>query len=129
MWTITCADNGHTMTREGDCATCNPAHAATRDEILATRTGSLADYSATSDALAYYAVLGPVPGSTDAVYATGRRHENIVLITRTGRVHVKNRGAQVRVRITFATDTGDAAGTLAFDGEHIGGVAPAVLFG
>jgi hypothetical protein len=110
----------------------NHPHLATRDEILASRTGSLADYSATSDALAYYAVLGPVPGNPDAVYATGRRHENLVMVTRTGTMHVRNRGAQVRVRILFATDTGDAAGTLAFggrDGEHAGGVAPSVLFG
>jgi hypothetical protein len=107
-------------------------HTATRDAILASRTGSLADYSATSDALGSYAVLGPVPGRPDAVYAIGRRHDNLVMVTRTGRVHVKHRGAQLRVRILFAHDAGDAAGTLAFgglDGDHTGGVAPAVLFG
>jgi hypothetical protein len=103
-------------------------HTATRDEILATRTGSLADYSVTSDALASYAVLGPVPGDGTSVYAIGRAHQNLVLVTRTGTVAVRNRGAQVRVRISFAIDTGDAAGTLAFDGTRTGGVAPRVLF-
>lgn len=111
-------------------------HLATRDAILAARTGSLADYSATSDAVASYAVLGPVPGRADAVYAVGRRFSNLVLVTRTGTADVRGRGAQVRVRISFGQDTGDAAGTLAFDvpageprGGHIGGVAPRVLFG
>jgi hypothetical protein len=107
-----------------------PHHSATRDEILATRTGSLADYSATSDALGYYAVLGPVPGDPDSVYATGRRGNNLVMVTRTGTVHVRNRGAQLRVRIQFARDLGDAAGTLGFWAcDSVGGVAPAVLFG
>ena len=104
-------------------------HLATRDEILATRTGSLSSYSASSDTDASYAVLGPVPGDPDRVYAIGRRHDNLVLVTRTGSANVRGRGAQVRVRITFARDTNDAAGTLAFDADHIGGVAPRVLFG
>jgi hypothetical protein len=106
-------------------------HTATRDAVLATRTGSLADYSATSDTGASYAVLGPVPEDGTSVYAVGRRHGNIVLVTRTGAVAVRGKGAQVRVRIMFARDTGDADGTLSFDAygsEHIGGVAPRVLF-
>jgi hypothetical protein len=104
------------------------AHTATRDAILATRTGSLADYAVTGDNAAIYRVLGPVPGSPDATYGVGR-FGNLCLVTRTGTADVRGRGAQVRVRIAFAQDTGDAAGTLAFDGEHIGGVAPRVLFG
>lgn len=118
-------------------------HLATRDEILATRTGSLDYYSATSDRAASYMVLGPVPGRDDAFYAVGRRHDNLVLVTRTGTANVRGKGAQVRTRISFAQDTNDAAGTLAFDtpasiaslmgydgnGGHVGGVAPRVLFG
>ncbi len=103
-------------------------HTATRDAILATRTGSLADYSVTSDALASYAVLGPVPGDGDSVYVVGRRHNNLAMVTRTGTTPVRNRGAQVRVQIRFARDTGDAIGTLAFDLGRVGGVAPRVLF-
>lgn len=102
---------------------------ATRDAILATRTGSLADYSATSDTVASYAVLGPVPGHADSVFVVGRRLGNLAMVTRTGTVPVRGRGDQVRVRIVFPTDTGDAAGTLAFTGlDSIGGVAPRVLF-
>lgn len=107
------------------------AHTATRDEVLATRTGSLAGYTATSDARAPYRVLGPVPGNGDAVYAQSLRHGNLVMVTRTGTVHVPGRGEQVRVRIAFALDTGDAAGTLAFltaPAHTTGGVAPRVLF-
>jgi hypothetical protein len=105
------------------------AHRVTRDALLATRTGSLANYSATSDALASYAIIGPVPGDADSVYAIGRRHQNLAMVTRTGTVNVRGRGAQVRVRIRFAFDTGDLAGTLGFVTEGTGGVAPRVLFG
>lgn len=106
------------------------AHSATRDEVLATRTGSLATYCATSDTHATYWVLGPVPGNGDAVYAYGNRHQNLVMVTRTGTALVKGKGPQVRVRIDFAVDNGDANGTLAFGtrGQYIGGVAPKVLF-
>lgn len=103
-------------------------YTATRDAILATRTGSLADYSATSEIGASYAVLGPVPGDPGSVYAYGRRFDNLVMVTRTGTALVRGRGDQVRVRIMFAIDTGDAAGTLAFDGGYASGVAPRVLF-
>jgi hypothetical protein len=108
-------------------------HRATRDEVLASRTGSLADYSVTSDTGASYAVLGPVPGDPNRVYAQGRRHNNLALVTRTGAVLVRG---QVRVRIDFATDTGSLAGTLSFGPDasaenagHTGGLAPRVLFG
>lgn len=105
------------------------AHTATRDEVFVARTGSLASYSATSDVVgASYAVIGPVPGDGDRVYAIGRRLGNLVLVTRTGVTLARGKGPQVRVRISFARDTGDAAGTLSFDAGHIGGVAPRVLF-
>ena len=107
-----------------------PHLTAIRDEILATRTGSLSSYSATSDALGYYSVIGPVPGDTDSVYAVGTRGNNLVMVTRTGTVPVRNRGDQLRVRIMFARDLGDAAGTLGFRADDsVGGVAPRVLFG
>lgn len=109
------------------------AHRATRDEILATRTGSLSSYSVSSDTDVSYAVLGPVPGDPDRVYAIGRAGTPssglVLLVTRTGSVPVRGRGAQVRVRIEFPDDTNDLAGTLAFGARHIGGVAPRVLFG
>jgi hypothetical protein len=106
---------------------------ATRDEILATRTGSLATYWTTADNGVQWATLGPVPGDPDRFYArgiAGKPSEGLVLlVTRTGDVDVRGRGAQVRVRIDFPRDTGDAGGTLAFDADHIGGVAPRVLLG
>jgi hypothetical protein len=108
-------------------------HTATRDAILATRTASLAHYSPTNDnGVACYAVLGPVPGRDDAVYVIGRDGAPsaglVVLVTRTGRVPVRGRGDQVRVRFDYPRDTNDAAGTLAFDSSSVGGVAPRVLF-
>lgn len=102
---------------------------ATRDAVLASRTGSLAGYSVTSDPGASYAVLGPVAGDPDRVWLQGRRHGNLAVATRTGTADVRGRGPQVRVWIAFAWDTGDAAGTLAFDRVGTGGVAPRVLFG
>jgi hypothetical protein len=105
------------------------AHTVTVDAIRASQTGSLRGYSATSDTDATYAVIGPVPGDADRVYVRGHRHGNLALVTRTGRADVRGRGRQVRVRIAFARDTGDVAGTLAFDAGEIGGVAPRVLFG
>ena len=108
-------------------------HTATRDAVLATRTGSLASYWTTSDRGVQYATLGPVPGDPNRFYArgiNGTPSEGLVLlVTRTGMADVRGKGAQVRVRIDFPRDTNDAAGTLAFDADHIGGVAPRVLFG
>lgn len=101
-------------------------HTATRDAILATRTGSLSGYWVTSNPGAAYAVLGPA--GPDAVYAMSPRTGNIVHVVRTGVVDVRGKGRQVRVRVEFPTDTGDAAGTLAFDGGHTGGIAPRVVF-
>src|SRR3954468_2141679 len=104
---------------------------ATRDAGPAPRTGSLADYSATTDSGGSFAVLGPVPGDGDSVYVQGRRTNLLGMVTRTGTADVRGKGAQVRVRFRFATDTGDAAGTLSFgpaSTRHAGGVAPRVLF-
>jgi len=106
-------------------------HTATRADVLATRTGSLATYYVTTDAGIDYRVLGVVPGTPDRLYAIayGGASEGLVVhVTRTGRVPVRGRGDQVRVRVEYPRDTGDAAGTLAFDADHIGGVAPRVLF-
>lgn len=103
-------------------------HLATRDAVLDCSTAILNGYSATADLGHGYGVLGPVPGRDDAIYAIGRRHRNIVLVERTGVTLVRGKGPQVRVRITFARDTGDVAGTLAFDAGHTGGVAPRSLF-
>jgi hypothetical protein len=109
------------------------AHRATRDEVLATRTGSLASYWTTADNGVQWATLGPVPGDPDRFYARGIAGSAsaglVLLVTRTGSADVRGKGAQVRVRIDFPRDTGDAAGTLAFDADSIGGVAPRVLFG
>jgi hypothetical protein len=109
------------------------AHTATRDDVLATRTGSLASYDVLSDRGVYYAVLGPVPGDPDRVYARGYRGSAseglIVLVTRTGRADVPGRGPQVRVRIDFPRDPGGPGSDVVFDAGHIGGVAPRVLFG
>jgi hypothetical protein len=106
-------------------------HTATRDAVLATRTGSLASYGVTTDRGVFYRTLGPVPGHGDAAYAiadAGASAGLVVLVTRTGHVDVRGRGRQVRVRVDYPRDTGDAAGTLAFDAGHVGGVAPRVLF-
>ena len=50
-------------------------------------------------------------------------HGNLARVVRTGNATVSRWDSmgEVRARIDFATDTGDAAGTLSFgDGEHIG---------
>lgn len=104
---------------------------ATRDSVLDSHCIRLTNYVATSDntaSLSQYLVIGPVPGVRGAVFAKGLRHGNLVTVTRTGTSFVRGKGAQVRCRISFARDTGDAAGTLAFDADHIGGVAPAHVF-
>jgi hypothetical protein len=107
-------------------------HTATRDAVLATRTASLASYWPRTDRGVSYAVLGPVPGREDAIYVRGiggtPSEGLVVLVTRTGRVPVRGRTGCVRVRFDYPRDTNDAAGTLAFDAGHVGGVAPWVLF-
>lgn len=99
---------------------------ATRDEVFASRTGSLASYSVTSDAGVTYDVIGPA--GPDTLYAISPRTSLVVRVVRTGVTLVRGKGPQVRVRVEFPRDTGDAAGTLAFDAGKIGGVAPRVLF-
>lgn len=102
---------------------------ATRDEILSTGAGSLAGFGVTSDTDVTYAVIGAVPGDSDSVYARSLRTGQLIKATRTGNANVRGRGEQVRVRIAFAEDTGDAAGTLAFSqAGGIGGIAPRMLF-
>jgi hypothetical protein len=111
-------------------STLTAPHMATRDEVLASRTGSLGTYTVTSDYGVYYSVLGPVPGDAERLYALSNHTGLVVLVTRTGQRDVRGKGAQVRVRVDIARDTGDANGTLAFGGGiHVGGVAPRVLFG
>jgi hypothetical protein len=107
------------------------AHRATRDAVLATRTASLAGYTVTADSGARYGVLGPVPGDASSVYAVSPSTGMLVMVTRTGSVPVRGKGDQVRMRVAYAHDTGDAAGTLAFRplSRDSGGVAPRVLFG
>jgi hypothetical protein len=100
---------------------------ATRDEIYATRAAGLSTYRVTSDMLAGYSPIGVRDDSS--FWAISDNLKLLVLVTRTGTVPVRGKGDQVRVRINFPTDTGDAAGTLSFDGEYAGGVAPRVLFG
>jgi hypothetical protein len=99
---------------------------ATRDEILASRTSGLVSYRVTSDMLAGYTPIGVRDDRT--LWAISDTLQLLVLVTRTGEAMVRGKGDQVRVRIDFPRDTGDAAGTLAFGAEHIGGVAPRVLF-
>lgn len=85
---------------------------------------------ATSDGGNGYRVLGTVPGDPESVFAQSIRTDLIVMVTRTGTVNVRGRGAQVRARITPAVDTGDAAGTLSFDpADGFGAVCPRGVFG
>jgi len=94
---------------------------ATRDAVLDTADGRLA--WVTGDTGASWEFLGPADDVT--VYGRSRRTNLVVAVTRTGE-RVSN--GQVRVRIDFPRDTGDLAGTLAFDAGHIGGRAPRNLF-
>ncbi len=67
-----------------------------------------------------------VIATTEAgVIVRGYRTGTLARIVQTGQA-VKH--GQVRVRFEFATDLGDVAGTLAFDGTRCGGVAPLVAF-
>jgi hypothetical protein len=102
------------------------APVATRDDIFRTRAGSLSTYRVTSDMLAGYSPIGVRDDSS--LWAISDTLKVLVLVERTGSVPVRGKGDQVRVRISFAEDMGDEAGTLRFDREHIGGVAPRVLF-
>jgi len=103
---------------------------ATRDEILASRTGSLDTYRVTNDRGVSYRVLGPVAGDTDRVWAISDATGIVVLVTRSGKVNVPGKGEQVRARFAYPLDTGDAAGTLFYDlAGTVGGLAPRVLFG
>ena len=100
----------------------------TRDAVLATRNPDLDGFYVTSDTGAMYEVLG-MAGDGRSVFARSPRTGMLVMAVRTGSVNVPGRGAQVRVRVMFARDSGDAAGTLVFAPDlGIGGVAPRGLF-
>jgi hypothetical protein len=69
------------------------------------------------------AIYNVVTRVGDELFVAGP-HGNLARVTRTGNRTVSRMDytGEVRARIDFAEDTGDAAGTLAFgEGEHIGG--------
>jgi hypothetical protein len=76
------------------------------------------------DTILTYRVVSRDP-ATSTVFAESPRTGLLVAVTRTG---TKVTDGQVRVRIEYATDTGDAAGTLQFGPRRIRGRAPADLF-
>jgi hypothetical protein len=80
-------------------------------------------YVATNDQGAVYSVLGPTEAG---VIVRSLRVGALARIVQTGRV--VGRDGQVRARLEFAVDTGDAAGTLTFDGDSIGCRVPAAVF-
>ena len=101
---------------------------ATRDRILGSRTGEFDVVRVTSEQGTSYIVLGPA--APDAVWAIAPVTGILLRVQRTGTANVRGKGEQVRARFEFATDTGDAAGTLAFDRSFsVAGVAPRALFG
>lgn len=82
------------------------------------------DWTVMGENDAHYRVVARVGGE---VYARGARHNNLVRVVRTGRK--VSRDNLVRVRIEFARDLGDAAGTLCFgDADHASGRADFRLF-
>jgi hypothetical protein len=89
----------------------------TRDAIMDARIDACA--LVLGDNGAYYTVLANID---DALYVQGR-HGNLARVIRTGNSTVSRNDSmgEVRARIDFAEDIGDAAGTLSFGaGEHIG---------
>ena len=101
---------------------------ATRDEVLHSQARKFEGLRVTSYQGTSYRVLGAA--SASAVYVEAPVTRVLARVQRTGTVNVRGKGEQVRVRIEFATDTGDAAGTLAFDRSFsVKGVAPRALFG
>ena len=93
--------------------------AITRDEILGTCDPKVyGHYYFTGDSGVGYSMLSFSDGEG---YAISNVTGLVVRVLRTGQ---KPHGAQVRARIVFPVDTGDAAGTLVFDpkaNDHIGG--------
>lgn len=81
-------------------------------------------FYAASDSGASYQIVAEVEGE---LIVEGYRHKNLGRLVKTG--NVVSREGLVRVRIEFATDLGDAEGTLSFgDGERVGGHANYRLF-
>jgi hypothetical protein len=98
-------------------------HEATRDAVLMSQRGA-GRYAARLDTGPFLNLIGQAyPG---AVYAAGRTG-HLALVVQTGQAAVRA-GDQVRVRVLFARDTGDAAGTLAFDQDPTPGIAPRAMF-
>lgn len=103
-------------------------HTATRDEVFdAPRiSGRMAATDVHGTPGAWFTVLGTVAGLPASVYVVSGRTGLVALVTRTGRT--VRRDGMTRVRFDFPRDTGDAAGTLAFDGTRCGGWVPADVF-
>lgn len=89
--------------------------------------GTFPRFGATITATAASFDITTTPDADGAVFGRGRATGQVVRIVRTGRA--VRRDGQVTVAVQFATDTGDAAGTLSFDREVRGAVAPAAAFG
>ena len=68
----------------------------------------------TTDQGGEYEVLGTVPGSVNVWFVRAERTNALATVTLTSRNKWQSK---VRVRFDMARDTGDVAGTLAFDGE------------
>lgn len=99
--------------------TITPVTHVTLDAILFDAPRAPYGWVVVGDNGALYDVICNID---DALYVRGARHGNIARVIRTGNSTVRAGGlGQVRARIDFAEDTGDAAGTLEFGtGEHIG---------
>ena len=102
----------------------------TRDAILdpSARNQYAADvqgrgyYAHSSASKAWWQIVARNVADDDheVLYGISENTGNVVRIVRTG--NVVDRNKMVRVRIEFSTDTGDAAGTIAFDSANrVGG--------
>lgn len=95
-----------------------------REIKAAKHQHSLSYYYVTGDNGAHYEILAVVDGQ---IFVESVRLGCLARVVQTGkRIDL---GGQVRVRIEFAADLGDAEGTLSFgEGDHIGGKAQAYVF-
>jgi hypothetical protein len=98
-------------------------HRATRDEILSSRSVSDGRTTyAVSSRNVYYLVLGS--DGSNGLYGISQHTGQIIHITPTG--HIRRNGCP-SVRIAFAEDTGDSAGTLEFPRkDSVGGYTSSV---
>jgi len=98
----------------------------TAAEILARAPYSdLRNFYVEADTGASFSVVARVK---DEIIVRGLKEDSPYgRVVRTGR-RISPRGS-VRVRVEFACDLGDAAGTLAFTGPVVGGIANFRLFG